>query len=89
MRVPAEFPNFNCKILHTAAEWERVHVFVEYTVENLESSAMHMFVEKVGLQTEFLIFDDTHKITAALESLNSVGYNRERQLNHSGYFLTP
>ena len=67
-KIPEVFPNFNLEIVNVTAEDERVHVFVHLTADNLDSYAVHMFVVEGGFQTEFRIFDDSQKISAALES---------------------
>ena len=64
--LPTDFPNFNLNILHVAAEGERVHVHVKYTADNLDAEGVHMFVVEDGLETEFIIFDDSQKIAKAL-----------------------
>jgi len=67
-KIPEVFPNFNLEIVNVTAEDERVHVFVRPTADNLDSYAVHMFVVEDGFQTEFRIFDDSQKVSAALES---------------------
>ena len=64
--LPSDYPNFDLEILHVVAEGDRVHVFVKYTADNLDANGVHMFVVENGLETEFLIFDDTQKMAAAL-----------------------
>ena len=64
--LPNDYPNFDLEILHVVAEGDRVHVFVKYTADNLDANGVHMFVVEDGLETEFLIFDDTQKMAAAL-----------------------
>jgi len=61
-----DYPNFDLEILHVVAEGERVHVFVKYTADNLDANGVHMFLVENGLETEFIIFDDTQKMAAAL-----------------------
>ena len=65
--LPIDYPNFALEILHVVAEGERVHVFVKYTADNLDANGVHMFVVEDGLETEFIIFDDTQKMAVALE----------------------
>ena len=48
------------------AEDDRVHVKVHLSADNLDSEAMHCFVVKDGLETEFDIIDDSQKIAEAL-----------------------
>ena len=67
-KIPEVFPNFNLEIVNVTAEDARVHVFVRLTADNLDSYAVHMFVVEDGFQTEFRIFDDSQKVSAALES---------------------
>ena len=64
--LPSDFPNFNLEILHVVAEGDRVHVFVRYTADNLDANGVHIFLVEDGLQTEFIIFDDSQKLAAAL-----------------------
>ena len=64
--LPSDYPNFDLEILHVVAEGDRVHVFVKYTADNLDANGVHMFVVENGLETEFLIFDDTQKMAVAL-----------------------
>tara|TARA_A100001037_G_C15059213_1_gene593892 strand:+ start:492 stop:863 length:372 start_codon:yes stop_codon:yes gene_type:complete len=64
--LTTDYPNFNLEILHVVAEGNRVHVFVEYTADNLNANGVHMFVVEDGLQKEFVIFDDSQKLAAAL-----------------------
>ena len=52
--------------MHMVAEGERVHVFVKYTADNLEAHGVHMFRVENGLETEFIIFDDSQRMAAAL-----------------------
>ena len=66
-QIPFRFPNFNLEILNVTAEDDRVHVRVRLTADNLNSEAMHCFVVKDGLETEFDIIDDSQKIAAALD----------------------
>jgi len=66
--LPNDFPNFNLEISHIIAEGDRVHVFVKYTADNLDANSVHMFLVEDGLQTEFVIFDDSQKLAAALGS---------------------
>ena len=61
-----DYRNFDLEILHVVAEGERVHVFVKYTADNLDANGVHMFLVENGLETEFIIFDDTQKMAAAL-----------------------
>ena len=65
--LTTDYPNFDLEILHVVSEGDRVHVFVKYTADNLDSNGVHMFLVEDGLQTEFIIFDDTQKMAAALE----------------------
>ncbi len=44
-----------------------MHVFVKYTADNLNANGVHMFLLEGGLEKEFLIFDDSQKMAAALE----------------------
>lgn len=67
LHLTTDYPNFDLEILHVVAEGDRVHVFVKYTADNLDSNGVHMFLVEDGLQTEFMIFDDTQKMAAALE----------------------
>ena len=64
--IPVRFPNFNLEILNVTAEDDRVHVRVHLSADNLDSEAMHCFVVKDGLETEFDIIDDSQKVAAAL-----------------------
>ena len=64
--LPNDYPNFDLEILHVVAEGDRVHVFVKYTADNLDANGVHMFVVEDGLETEFLIFDDSKQMAAAL-----------------------
>jgi ketosteroid isomerase-like protein len=64
--LPADYPNFDLQILHVVAEGDRVHVFVKYTADNLDANGVHMFLVEDGLETEFIIFDDTQKMAVAL-----------------------
>jgi ketosteroid isomerase-like protein len=64
--LPTNYPNFDLQILHVVAEGDRVHVFVKYTADNLDANGVHMFLVEDGLETEFIIFDDTQKMAAAL-----------------------
>ena len=65
--LTSDYPNFDLEILHVVAEGDRVHVFVKYTADNLNANGVHMFLVEDGLETEFIIFDDTQKMAAALE----------------------
>ena len=65
--LPTNYPNFDLKILHVVAEGDRVHVHVKYTADNLDSEAVHMFLVEDGLETEFLIFEDSQRIAVALD----------------------
>ena len=65
--LPNDYPNFNLEIQHLVAEDDRVHVFVKYTADNLNANGVHMFLLEGGLQKEFIIFDDSQKMAAALE----------------------
>ena len=67
MHLPNDYPNFNLEIQHLVAEDDRVHVFVKYTADNLDANGVHMFLLEGGLQKEFLIFDDSQKMAAALK----------------------
>lgn len=67
VHLPSNYPNFDLEILYMVAEGDRVHVHVKYTADNLDAKAVHMFVVKDGLQTEFLLFEDSQKISVALE----------------------
>ena len=67
VHLPNDYPNFNLEIQHLVAEDDRVHVFVKYTADNLNANGVHMFLLEGGLQKEFLIFDDSQKMAAALE----------------------
>ena len=67
LHLTTDYPNFDLEILHVVSEGDRVHVFVKYTADNLDSNGVHMFLVEDGLQTEFIIFDDTQKMAAALE----------------------
>ena len=64
--LTTDYPNFDLEILHVVAEDDRVHVYVKYTADNLDANGVHMFVVKGELQTEFVIFDDSQKLAAAL-----------------------
>ena len=66
--LPNDYPNFDLEILHVVAEGDRVHVFVKYTADNLDADGLHMFLVEDGLETEFIIFDDTQKMAAALKN---------------------
>ena len=65
-QIPVRFPNFNLEILNVTAEDDRVHVRVHLSADNLDSEAMHCFVVKDGLETEFDIIDDSQKVAVAL-----------------------
>tara|TARA_Y100000588_G_scaffold393799_1_gene511218 strand:+ start:1301 stop:1672 length:372 start_codon:yes stop_codon:yes gene_type:complete len=67
VHLPNDYPNFNLEIQHLVAEDDRVHVFVKYTADNLNASGVHMFLLEGGLEKEFIIFDDSQKMAAALE----------------------
>ena len=67
VHLPNDYPNFNLEIQHLVAEDDRVHVFVKYTADNLNANGVHMFLLEGGLQKEFIIFDDSQKMAAALE----------------------
>ena len=67
VHLPNDYPNFNLEIQHLVAEDDRVHVFVKYTADNLNSNGVHMFLLEGGLEKEFIIFDDSQKMAAALE----------------------
>tara|TARA_A100001037_G_C14896731_1_gene520936 strand:- start:30 stop:401 length:372 start_codon:yes stop_codon:yes gene_type:complete len=67
VHLPNDYPNFNLEIQHIVAEDDRVHVFVKYTADNLNANGVHMFLLEGGLEKEFLIFDDSQKMAAALE----------------------
>jgi len=64
--LTTDYPNFDLEILNVVAEGDRVHVFVKYTADYLDADGVHMFVVEDGLQTEFVIFDDSQKLAAAL-----------------------
>ena len=66
VNLSTDYPNFGLEILHIVAEGDRVHVFVKYTADNLNANGVHMFLVEDGLQTEFVIFDDSQKLAAAL-----------------------
>ena len=66
VHLGTDYPNFDLEILHVVADDERVHVFVRYTADNLDANSVHMFLVEDGLETEFIIFDDTQKMAAAL-----------------------
>ncbi|MBM08937.1 MAG: hypothetical protein CMF69_05070 [Magnetovibrio sp.] len=66
--LATDYPNFSLEILHVVAEGDRVHVFVKYSADNLDANGVHIFLVEDGLQTEFIIFDDTQKMAVALES---------------------
>ncbi|MBS41211.1 MAG: hypothetical protein CMM83_05800 [Rhodospirillales bacterium] len=67
VHLPNDYPNFNLEIQHLVAEDDRVHVFVKYTADNLNANGVHMYLLEGGLEKEFLIFDDSQKMAAALE----------------------
>ena len=67
VHLPNDYPNFNLEIQHLVAEDDRVHVFVKYTADNLNANGVHMFLLEGGLEKEFIIFDDSQKMAAALE----------------------
>ena len=67
VHLPNDYPNFNLEIQHLVAEDDRVHVFVKYTADNLNAHGVHMFLLEGGLETEFVIFDDSQKMAAALD----------------------
>ena len=67
VHLPNDYPNFNLEIQHLVAEDDRVHVFVKYTADNLNANGVHMFLLEGGLQKDFIIFDDSQKMAAALE----------------------
>ena len=64
--LPTDYPKVGLQILHVVAEGDRVHVFVKYTADNLDSNGVNMFLVEDGLETVFIIFDDTQKMAAAL-----------------------
>ena len=66
IHLTTDYPNFDLEILHVVAEGNRVHVFVKYTADNLDANSVHMFVIEDGLETEFIIFDDSQKMAGAL-----------------------
>ena len=65
--LSTDYPNFDLEIIHVVSDAERVHVFVRYTADNLDAYSVHMFLVEDGLQTEFMIFDDTEKMAEALD----------------------
>ena len=65
-RLPILFPNFSLSILSITAEENRVELHVQYSADNLDAQAVHMFVVEDGLETEFTIFDDSQKIAKAI-----------------------
>ena len=65
-QVPVKLPGFNLEILNVTSEEDKVYLHGHATAENLDMHAVHMFTVKDGLQTEFRIFDDSQKISAAL-----------------------
>ena len=65
-QIPEKLPGFNLDILNVSAEGDKVYLHVHVTANNLDMHAVHMFTVKDGLQTEFRIFDDTQKLSAAL-----------------------
>ena len=67
VHLPNDYPNFNLEIQHLVAEDDRVHVFGKYTADNLNANGVHMFLLEGGLEKEFIIFDDSQKMAAALE----------------------
>ena len=67
VHLPNDYPNFNLEIQHLVAEDDRVHVFVKYTADNLNANGVHMFLLEGGLEKEFVIFDDSQKMAAALD----------------------
>jgi len=66
IHLPDNYPNFDLMILNIISESNRVHVHVKYTADNLDAESVHMFVVEDGLETEFIIFDDSQKIYTAL-----------------------
>ena len=68
IHLTTDYPNFDLEILHVVAEGNRVHVFVKYTADNLDANSVHMFVIEDGLETEFIIFDDSQKMAGASAS---------------------
>ncbi len=64
--LESDFPNFKLEVLHVVAEESRVHVYVHYTADNLSAHGVHMFFVEDGLQKEFIVFDDSQKLAAAL-----------------------
>tara|TARA_Y100001960_G_C14583071_1_gene781755 strand:- start:296 stop:421 length:126 start_codon:yes stop_codon:yes gene_type:complete len=40
---------------------------VKYSADNLDANGVHIFLVEDGLQTEFIIFDDTQKMAIVLE----------------------
>ena len=65
-QIPEKLPDFNLDILNVSAEGDKVYLHVDVTAKNLDMHAVHMFTVKDGMQTEFRIFDDTQKLSAAL-----------------------
>ena len=65
-QIPVKFPNFSLEILNVSAEGGRVYIHVHITADNLDTEAVHMFVVKDDLETEFHIFDDSQKVATAL-----------------------
>ena len=65
-QIPVKFPNFSLEILNVSAEGDRVYIHVHITADNLDTEAVHMFVVKDDLETEFHIFDDSQKVATAL-----------------------
>ena len=67
VHLPNDYPNFNLEIQHLVAEDDRVHVFVKYTADNRNANGVHMFLLEGGLEKEFVSFDDSQKMAAALD----------------------
>ena len=65
-QIPEKLPDFNLDILNVSAEGDKVYLHVHVTAKNLDMHAVQMFTVKDGMQTEFRIFDDTQKLSAAL-----------------------
>ena len=64
------WPGFNLDIEKVVSNETDVCVFVNITVENLNSKSKHHFVIKDGLEVEFNLYDDSQKMSQAMKDVN-------------------
>ena len=65
--IPMRFPNFDLQIMNVVSEGERVYLHVRYSADNLDAESVHMFVVEDGLETELRFFDDSQRMSEALQ----------------------